>query len=364
MRKGMIKDFIYKTMLVTGGAGFIGSNLAISFKRQYPSLRVIVLDNLKRRGSELNIKRLLGNDVEFIHGDVRNPEDMTFDGKIDLLIECSAEPSVISGYGGNSDYLINTNLIGAINCFEMARKNNTDVIFLSTSRVYPYDALNNLKTIETKTRLEWAEVQDIDIPGWSINGIDTDFPLVGPRSMYGATKLCSELILQEYISMYGIRGIINRCGVIAGPWQFGKIDQGVFTHWMLAHYYKKDLKYIGFGGKGKQVRDLLHIEDLFELIELQIDSIDKISGDVFNVGGSDVNLSLLETTQICGKVTGNKITIESELNTRPADLAIYVTDNQKVCNTFSWKPVRNAESILNDIYLWIKDNEKSLSSLM
>ena len=354
----------YETMLITGGAGFVGSNLAVSFKQKYPSLKVIALDNLKRRGSELNIRRLKENGIEFTHGDIRNPEDLEFNNKIDLLIECSAEPSVLTGYGESPAYIVNTNLVGTINCLELARKNKADVVFLSTSRVYPFDVINSIKTIETETRFEWSDEQDKEISGWSKNGIDTNFTLNGTKSMYGATKLCSEIIMQEYIKMYGIRGVINRCGVIAGPWQFGKVDQGIFTFWMLAHYFNKPLKYIGFGGTGKQVRDILHIEDLFELIELQLESMNRINGEVYNVGGSEITLSLSETTQLCEGITGNKIVIESDPNTRPADIIIYITNNQKIYNTINWKPKRNAECVLNDTYLWVKENEKTLSSLI
>lgn len=255
--------------------------------------------------------------------------------------------------------------MGTINCLELARKNKADVIFLSTSRVYPYDAINGIKTIETETRFEWSKEQDINIPGWSMNGIDIGFTIHGPRSMYGATKLCSEIILQEYIKMYGIKGVINRCGVIAGPWQFGKVDQGVFTLWMLAHYFKKPLQYIGFGGVGKQVRDLLHINDLFDLLELQLTSMNNITSEVYNVGGGKaISLSLGETTRLCEDITGNRIEIKSELSARPADLIIYITDNQKVCNMVNWKPKRNTKKILEDIFLWIKDNESALQSAL
>ena len=354
----------YETMLITGGAGFIGSNLAVSFKQKYSELRVIVLDNLKRRGSELNIKRLKESRIEFIHGDTRNQEVLELEDKIDLLLECSAEPSVLSGYGESPASIISTNLVGTINCFELARKNNADVMFLSTSRVYPYNVINNIKTIEADTRFEWAEVQDIKIAGWSKYGIDEDFINRGSKSMYGATKLCSEMILQECISMYGMKGVINRCGAIAGPWQFGKADQGVFTFWMLAHYFKKQLKYIGFGGKGKQVRDLLHIDDLFVLLDLQIRNIDNLNGSIYNVGGGEINLSLFETTQLCESITGNRITIKSEPTARHADLIIYKSNNQRISSILNWKPERNAERILNDIYLWIRDNEKSLTTLI
>jgi len=353
------KNMKYNTLLVTGGAGFVGSNLAISFKIKYPKLKVIALDNLKRRGSEMNLRRFKEHEIEFVHGDIRNSEDLEFETKIDLLIECSAEPSVLAGYGGSPAYLINTNLMGTINCLEMARKNKSDVIFLSSSRIYPYGAINNIEIIEKDTRFDWKEGQQFQ--GWSTDGIDESFPLEGPRSLYGATKLSSEFILTEYIGMYGIRGIINRCGVIAGPWQFGKVDQGVFTLWMLGHYFKKKLSYIGFNGSGKQVRDLLHIEDLFELIDVQISDMNKISGKIYNIGGGrEMSLSLLETTKLCEKITGNKIKFKCISENRPADLIIYITDNKKVAADFRWRPKRSAEELLEDIHSWIRVNEKDI----
>ncbi|MGE5197631.1 MAG: NAD-dependent epimerase/dehydratase family protein, partial [Deltaproteobacteria bacterium] len=121
----------YRSLLITGGAGFIGSNLAVSFKRKYPGIKVIALDNLKRRGSEMNIPRLKGEGVCFIHGDIRAPEDLILSSGFDLLIECSAEPSVLAGFADNPAYIINTNLNGTVNCLEAARKNKADIIFLS-----------------------------------------------------------------------------------------------------------------------------------------------------------------------------------------------------------------------------------------
>ena len=159
--------------------------------------------------------------------------------------------------------------------------------------------------------------------------------------------------------MYGIRGIINRCGVIAGPWQFGKVDQGVFTLWMLAHYFKRDnLKYIGFGGKGKQVRDLIHVDDIFELLNLQMDKIDQFNGKIYNVGGGyDISLSLMETTKICRELTGNKITISEDHITRPADVIIYIGDNTRVQENAGWCPKCSPKNILEDTFLWIHSNE-------
>jgi len=347
----------YKNILITGGAGFIGSSLALSFKEKYPSLKVAALDNLKRRGSELNIPRLKDRGIEFIHGDIRCPEDLNLQKRFDLLIECSAEPSVLAGYGNNPLYVVNTNLTGTINCLELARKNKADVVFLSTSRVYPFRALNHIKYIDAETRFEWTGSQAI--PGWSTAGVDVDFTLCGPKSLYGATKLASEIMIQEYADNFGLKFVINRCGVIAGPWQFGKSDQGVFTLWMLAHYFKKELKYIGYGAKGKQVRDLMHVDDLFRLIDLQVNSLPRINGEIFNVGGGRrVSLSLLEATALCQKMTGNRIRIAKEVKGRPGDVAIYITDNRKVNAELNWSPKKMPEEILKDCLAWIRANEK------
>ncbi len=119
----------YRRILVTGGAGFVGSTLALAFKRDFPSMEVVALDNLKRRGSELNLPRLRAGGVGFVHGDIRNIEDLDAVGEMDLLLECSAEPSVLAGYGESPLYVIQTNLNGTVNCLEIARKHKMDTVF-------------------------------------------------------------------------------------------------------------------------------------------------------------------------------------------------------------------------------------------
>jgi len=355
----------YSTLLVTGGAGFVGSNLACSFKKRFPGLDIICLDNLKRRGSELNLPRLKESGIEFIHGDIRNKEDLDLRRTIDLIVDCSAEPSVLAGHHGRPEYLIHSNLTGTVHCLDLARRDRADVVFLSTSRVYPYGRINGLDWTETDTRYTWTEKQTKPQPGWSPQGITTDFSLEGPRSMYGATKLCSELILQEYSAMYGIRCIIDRIGLMAGPWQFGKIDQGILTYWMMSHYFKKPLTYIGFGGKGKQVRDVLHVDDLFELLIRQLAVLDQVNGRVYNVGGGRGHtLSLSELTALCRTMTGNNIDIASEPITRPYDVMIYITDNGTVSDQFGWQPSISPDHVLEDIFKWIKGNEHDICAVV
>ena len=191
-----------KKILITGGAGFVGSNIAVALKRHYSDLEVIALDNLYRKGSELNLPRLKKNGVEFIRGDVRNPQDIAMAGKIDFLIECSAEPSVLAGKDGDTDYLVQTNLYGAVNCAEYCRKNNAGMIFLSTSRVYPIEPLLNCSLTENSTRFELSDEQSVS--GLSSKGVSEDFPMKGARSIYGATKYAAEIMIEEYRQAFSI----------------------------------------------------------------------------------------------------------------------------------------------------------------
>ena len=254
-------------ILITGGAGFVGSSLALTLKREDPGLQICGFDNLRRRGSELALPRLREAGVEFVHGDVRAPDDLREAGAFDLLIECSAEPSVQAGYAGSPAYAVQTNLCGTANCLEAARQYRAGVIFLSTSRVYPIARMRTLPLERRGNRLDLVDASSGT--GWSYGGVTIDFPLSGHRSMYGATKLASELLVEEYRVMYGLRTVVNRCGVIAGPWQMGKVDQGFIVLWASRHLFDGSLTYSGFGGEGLQVRDVLHVADLCELIRTQ-----------------------------------------------------------------------------------------------
>ena len=352
-----------KTILITGGAGFIGSNLAIKFKEKYPLIKIIAMDNLKRRGSELNIPRLKHAGITFVHGDIRNKEDFEEIEKFDLMIECSAEPSVMAGFNCSPSYALNTNLVGTLNCLEEVRKNNAGILFLSTSRVYPIDSMNQLNISEGETRYSLEKEQSI--PGASEKGISEKFPLDGGRSIYGATKFCSEIMIQEYISSFGIKGVINRCGVIAGPWQMGKTDQGLLGLWVAKHFFKGELSYIGFGGEGKQVRDFLHIDDLFDIIDIQINNFNKFNGEVYNIGGGLNNsASLLELTKICEKIIGNRIKINPVIETRPADLKLFITDTSKVHALTGWFPRRDINTIIKDIVDWMDENKMQLKNIL
>lgn len=350
-------------ILITGGAGFVGSSLCIQLKAKYPNYTIIAFDNLKRRGAELNLLDLRKNEIQFIHGDIRNAEDLDAVGGFDILVEASAEPSVMAGLDSNPTYVINNNFNGSINCFNACLKYKAKLIFLSTSRVYPIAKIENADFIEEATRFSFSDNQK-EI-GISKFGISEDLNLMGARSFYGTTKLASELFIQEYAEFYNLNAAITRFGVIAGPRQMGKTDQGVVVLWMAKHYWKQPLKYIGYGGLGKQVRDILHIDDLVRLIDRQIHETEKFHGKIYNAGGGLENsASLQEMTKICEELSGNKIEIASELQNRPADLRIYITDNSKITNETGWKPEKTIQTIFSDIYNWINQNENDLKAIL
>lgn len=352
-----------KNILITGGAGFVGSNLALSFKCHFPKTNVVALDNLKRRGSELNLSRLRSAGVVFIHGDIRSKEDLDHIGATDLIIECSAEPSVIAGYGKSPAYLLNTNLLGTINCLEFAREQRSDFIFISSSRVYPIKAICSIPLIEKQTRFEPKSVESIS--GFSSKGISEEFTLEGARSLYGATKLASELLVTEYQAMYGLRTVINRCGVLAGPWQMGKVDQGFVVLWVARHIFGGKLSYFGYGGKGKQVRDIMHIKDLFDLLVIQLKDLDRYNGQTYNVGGgNEISLSLQELTQLCQEITQNKIKINLVQDERDGDIPYYVTNASKVMSATGWHPKISVKEIINEIKQWIIQNKAELKPIL
>ena len=260
---------------------------------------------------------------------------------------------------GDTAYPVETNLLGAYNCLELARRDGAQFVFLSTSRVYPYGALGRVAVREAETRLEIAPEQEL--PGISPAGVSEDFPLAGPRTLYGATKLSAELLIAEYGARFGFPTVVDRCGVIAGPWQMGRVDQGVFALWALHHHYGIPLSYIGYGGKGKQVRDLLHVEDLCELIELQLADPGAWDGATLNVGGgAECSLSLLETTALCRELSGNEVPIGSEPETRYGDVPVYISDCGRLHARTDWRPRRDARTVMADIFAWIEGNAEAV----
>ena len=350
-------------IMIAGGCGFIGSSLANFLINKYSNSKIYILDNLMRLGSEVNLKRLRNDRLIFLKEDLSNQASFNNLPSCDIFIDAAADPSVLSGIDSSVLKLINNNFITTINAIEWCVKVKCKFLFLSTSRVYPIKKLDGISYTESPTRFEWMENQNIK--GLSDEGINESFPMNGYRSFYGSSKYSSELFIHEYGKYKNLEYIINRCSMVAGPWQMGKIDQGIVTYWLASHIFKKELRYMGYFGSGKQVRDILHINDLCNLIDLQINNWSKVNSQIFNIGGGRENsLSLLELTKLVNQITGIHLPIFKDKNKRNGDIRIFITDSKKVKNILGWEPSLNTKTIVNDTFKWIIDNKNVLESIL
>lgn len=201
-------------------------------------------------------------------------------------------------------------------------------------------------------------------PGISPEGLTADFPMDGTRTIYGATKLCAELLIREYADVYGVPSLVFRFGVLAGPWQMGKLDQGFTALWVARHLAGRGLDYVGYGGTGHQVRDVLHAQDAFDLIRKSLDRLQSFRGEVFNAGGGFANsVSLQEMTRLCQAATGRETPIGCVPETRPGDIPWYVTDNRIVTETFGWRPRYSVEQTVSDTAQWLRTRPEILQIL-
>jgi CDP-paratose 2-epimerase len=301
--------------------------------------------------------------VDFVHGDVRSREDVLALGGADAVVECSAEPSALAGVDGSPDYVVQTNLVGAYHCLELARLSGAQLVFISTSRVYPAATLDSAAVVEGETRFELAA--DQRLRGLSARGVSEELPLDGARTLYGASKLSAELLIGEYAETYRLATVVNRCGVVAGPWQMARGDQGVFAFWLLAHVQGRELRYFGYGGRGKQVRDLLHVADLVDLVDEQLTEPRRWAGATVNVGGGrEVSLSLREATDACRELTGRTVPVTAADEERPGDVRVYLSDCARLFGMTEWRPRRSARTVLADTLDWIVEYETPLTAAL
>ena len=334
-------------ILITGGCGFVGSNIAIYLRNRFKKVKISTLDNLTRKGSLINKIRLKKYKVKNYNFDIVKYSKFKILPKFDLIIDCCAEPAIETSKK-DPDKVFNTNLIGTFNILKKCIKDKSNIIFLSSSRVYSITKLRNY--IKNNNFLKPIKSKKL---------IDEKFETSSASSLYGFTKIASEKLIKEFFYTTNLKYIINRFGVIAGPWQFGKQDQGFIPLWVARHYLKKKLSYIGFKANGNQVRDVLHIDDVCEIIFLQIKNLKKINNMTFNIGGGIKNLiSLKDLTTKCIKLTKNKIRIGKIFKTSNYDIPYYVTNNSKIKRFYKWKPTKNINQILSDVYIWLKNNKK------
>ena len=223
-------------ILITGICGFAGSSIANTLLQNHSNLKLLGIDNFSRKGSEQNITSLSTKGIDIIRGDIRSQSDLNSIPKVDWVIDCAANPSVLAGLDGqvSSRAVMEHNLLGTINLLEYCKKHKSGLILLSTSRVYSALELANLPVDLSKNRFK---LQKSSIIGLSDLGISEKFPTSAPISLYGASKLTSEQLILEYGHNFDFPVWINRCGVLAGAGQFGKADQGIFSYWI--HSFKE-----------------------------------------------------------------------------------------------------------------------------
>lgn len=338
-------------ILITGICGFVGSTLVKAFCRQLPDYEIIGIDNLSRSGSWLNKASLQELGIKVFHGDIRVASDVDSLPQSDWVIDAAANPSVLAGVDGktSSRQLVQHNLQGTINLLEYCKCHSAGFALLSTSRVYSIPALSALDVVEVNDAFQPVADQPF-VTGLSAAGVAEGYSTQPPVSLYGSTKVTSEHLALEYGSTFGFPVWINRCGVMAGPGQFGHPAQGIFAFWIHSFREQRPLKYIGFGGHGYQVRDCLHPKDLISLLGQQFsEPLNTNKPRVLNLSGGVKNsMSLKQLSNWCEERFGANEVIQTDTE-RPFDIPWMVLDSTKAEAVWGWQPQTNIHEVLNDI---------------
>ncbi len=344
-------------ILITGIAGFAGSTIAKELLAHKPDISIYGLDNFIRPGSENNRLELKAMGVTVFHGDIRNRSDLETLPKVDWVIDAAANPSVLAGVDGKTSslQLIEHNLGGTVQLLEYCKSCKAGFVLLSTSRVYSIPGISSIEVESVDNA--FRPIDDQKFPeGISTYGVGETYSTLAPVSLYGASKVASEVLALEYGSTFDFPVWVNRCGVLAGKGQFGRPDQGIFSFWINAYLRKQPIKYIGFGGKGDQVRDCLHPKDLVPLLFKQFSADASTSDQICNFsGGVENSMSLAQLSDWCTeKCDDHEVGAEPAM--RPFDIPWMVLDNRKARSTWDWQPNTPINDILEEILAHAREN--------
>jgi CDP-paratose 2-epimerase len=359
-------------VFITGICGFVGSALARKMKEADSTSQVFGIDNLMRSGSEAN-RRLGKFGIQVYHGDTRCPSDLEGLPPADWVVDAAANPSVLAGIDGRASarQAIEHNLFGTVNTLEYCRRHGAGFVLLSTSRVYAIRPLCRIPVRVEGDRfvpclpdvasklvsevgggggaLPSKPSSEFELKGISAEGITEEFSTAAPVSLYGATKLASEVLALEYGDAFGFPVWVNRCGVLAGAGQFGTAEQGIFSFWIHTWLARKSLRYLGFRGKGLQVRDVFHPDDLGGLVLKQTQKPGLLPERICNVaGGLSNSMSLLELSIWCTHRFGPREVVP-DAGERRFDIPWMVLDTGRAREQWNWKPARSISSILDEI---------------
>lgn len=332
-------------VLVTGGAGFIGSNCVARFAEK--EFEVTVFDDLSRNGSPRNLEWLKASfPILFVNGDVRKPEQIIATlqkhGPFDLIIHLAAQVAVTTSVLNPRDDF-ERNAYGAFNLLESVRIHNPDAVILYSSTNKVYGAMEHLGIVERNNRYGYA-----DLPGGVHERHGLDF-----HSPYGCSKGTADQYFRDFSRIYGMKTVVFRQSCIYGYRQFGVEDQGWVAWFCIAAAQGKELTICG---DGKQVRDILFIDDLVNLYERAFEKIDIAQGRVYNIGGGPENtVSLLELISQLESITRKKIPIRFE-GWRNGDQKVFIADVSSAWNDLQWKPTIRPNQGVELLYNWVKEN--------
>ncbi|MCX7918821.1 MAG: SDR family NAD(P)-dependent oxidoreductase [bacterium] len=334
-----------KKILVTGGAGFIGSNLVYRLVEQGED--VTILDNLSRKGTEKNVEWLkakFGDQCKLIVGDIRNKEvvNQAVQGQ-EVIFHLAAQVAVTTSIlNPREDFEINA--LGTLNILEAARMSNCNPILVFTSTNKVYGGLEDIKVIEQQKRYSFR-----DYPFGIAESRGLDF-----HSPYGCSKGAADQYVRDYARMYGLRTVVFRMSCIYGPRQFGNEDQGWVAHFIISSILGKP---ITIYGDGKQVRDILFIEDLIRAFQLAVANIDITAGQIYNIGGGPNNTvsAWLEFREYLAKLLCREIPANFS-DWRPGDQKVYVSDIRKAQHDLNWHPRIEVGEGIERLYCWVIEN--------
>jgi CDP-paratose 2-epimerase len=329
-------------LFITGGAGFIGCNSADYFLQQ--GHEVVVFDNLSRKGGPANLEWLRarhGERLHFVSGDIRDYEVLAAAiGGADAVLHLASQVAVTTSVQNpREDFEINA--LGTFNVLEAVRHECPDaaVLYASTNKVY--GGMEGAKVVLDNGRYRYANYE---------HGIPETYPL-DFHSPYGCSKGAGDQYMLDYGRIYGLKTMVFRQSCIYGQRQFGIEDQGWVAHFVIAAVMNRP---ITIYGDGKQVRDLLHVQDLVRAYGLGIQKIDTLRGEVFNVGGGPENtLSIwTEFGPLLAELAGHEVPIV-QAGWRPGDQRVFVADIRKIGQKLGWQPTISPQQGIRDLYGWV-----------
>ncbi len=333
--------------LITGGAGFIGSNYAARGIQR--GNKIIIFDNLSRSGAEANIewlRRQFGEkSFELIVGDVRDADMIRMAASsADRIVHLAAQVAVTTSVTDpRTDFEINAN--GTFNVLEAARASGKNPAFLYSSTNKVYGGMEDVRVVEHETHYDYA-----DLPEGASEAQPLDF-----HSPYGCSKGCGDQYVRDYHRIYGLPSVVFRQSCIYGTRQFGVEDQGWVAWFIIAAITGRP---ITIYGDGKQVRDILFVEDLLNAYDAAFEHINQAAGQVFNIGGGRSNTIAIwtEFAPMLEKLLGRKLNV-ARGDWRPGDQPVFISDIRKANRLLGWKPQVSAEEGIRRLFEWVKANQ-------